>query len=403
MSGYTRPAMVLERLQLTNFRGFERLDLSFEPDLTVLVGINGCGKTSIIDALIIGLGLRGYERRDIHANATRVVIDLSLSDQPVVSVTGEHIASTGTGARISTSTQGKPQLDRLILIYGAHREARDKTPGLTSSELWPPRRAEWKFSAHADYNDFFMWFRQMEDEENERIRYDAGEENSSLNAVRNAIYRLFPGYTKLRVRRGGAMGAPIPRLTLEKNGTLLLFDALSEGERTSVAMIADIARRLVIAYPDAEDPLAAPCLLVIDEFEQHLHPQWQRELPSRLREVFPGAQMLLTTHSPIVVSELLPRQIRALQDFALLEGAHREGQDVNEILETLFGTASRMSRTQALIDSVDDALDEGELNEAADKLDTLEQQLGTDDPEIVRLRTLQRMIGAQDHDAVSEG
>jgi hypothetical protein len=144
-------------------------------------------------------------------------------------------------------------------------------------------------------------------------------------------------------------------------------------------------------------------LLVIDEFEQHLHPQWQRELPRRIREVFPGAQMILTTHSPVVVSEILPRQIRALQGFRLLEGAHREGQDVNEILEALFGTPSRRKETQELIDAIREAIDEDELDEADTKLGKLTQQLGSDDPEVVRLTTIQRMLGAIDHDAISEG
>jgi predicted ATP-binding protein involved in virulence len=254
-----------------------------------------------------------------------------------------------------------------------------------------------------DYSDFFHWLREMEDDENERVRYDKGAENPLLRAVRDVIHRLLPSYSNLRIRRSGAMGDPRPRLTIEKDGQTLIFDALSEGERTLIVMVADIARRLAIAYPHAPNPLDQPCLLVIDELEQHLYPQWQRELPRRLRELFPGAQMILTTHSPIVVSELLPRHLRALQSFRLLEGAHREGQDVNEILEALFGTPSRRAETRKLIDAIREALDEDELDDAGRKLETLERQLGGDDPEVVRLTTIHRMLGAIDHDAVSEG
>ncbi len=189
---------------------------------------------------------------------------------------------------------------------------------------------------------------------------------------------------------------------MEKDGAILLFDALSEGERTMIAMVADIARRLAIAHPEVAKPLEQPCLLIIDEFEQHLHPQWQRELPRRMREVFPNAQMILTTHSPIVVSELLPRQLRALRGFRLLEGAHREGEDVNEVLEGLFGTPSRRKETQALIDQIQDALDADELDVAHGKLDALGEQLGSDNPEVVRLTTIHRMLGAIHDEAVPE-
>lgn len=253
------------------------------------------------------------------------------------------------------------------------------------------------------YSELFEWIREAEDTENERVRYEEASEDPQLRAVRHAIERLMPGYTNLRVRRRGAMGDSRPRLTVQKDGETILFDALSEGERTLVAMIADLARRLAIAYPEADDPLAQPGLLVIDEFEQHLHPQWQRELPLRLREVFSGAQMVLTTHSPIVVSELLPRHLRAIKDFRLLEGTHREGQDVNEILEALFGTPSRQAKTQRLIASIHEAIDEDQLDDAASMLETLAEQLGSDDPEVVRLMTIHRMLGAIDDDAFPQG
>lgn len=388
--------MVLQRLQLTNFRGFESLDLTFEPDLTVLVGVNGCGKTSILDALAIGLGLRvEWKLSDVHVgtDSSTIRIDLLAGEPRLLSA---RISNRGFDApRV-------PEFGGLVLFYTARRQADDRTPaGGTLPHEWTPRDARMTGFGPSGYEDFFRWLREMEDDENERVRYEGATEIPQLVAVRRAFQRLLPGYENLRVHRRGAMGQNIPRVAVEKGGKLLLFDALSEGERALMAMIADIARRLAIAYPGV-DPLEQPCLLVIDEFEQHLHPQWQRELPMRMREVFPAAQMILTTHSPIVVSELLPRQLRALQGFRLLEGAHREGQDVNEILEALFGTPSRRRKTELLIDAIQDALDEDELDEAGRRLGQLRQELGSDDPEVVRLETIHRMLGASDHDAVSE-
>lgn len=70
--------MVLQRLQLTNFRGFESLDLTFERDLTVLVGVNGCGKTTVIDALLIGLGCKTWTP----ISARRKALVAALTDLP---------------------------------------------------------------------------------------------------------------------------------------------------------------------------------------------------------------------------------------------------------------------------------------------------------------------------------
>ena len=388
--------MALERLQLTNFRGFESLDLCFEPDLTVLVGVNGCGKTSVIDALRVGLGERLFRQTDLRVGANEVRVSLQFEGDRERSVRGE-LSDTKF---IATRLRRAPDL---ALIYTVNRQASDLTPGSTKPRVWTAADARSNADGPDKYEAFFQWFREMEDEENERFRHEDATETPQLSAVRIAMQRLLPGYDNLRVLRRGAMGDGRPRLTVEKDGMLLLFDALSQGERSLIAMVADIARRLVIVSPNARQPLEEPFLLIIDEFEQHLHPQWQREFPTRLAEIFPNAQTVLTTHSPIVVSQILPRQLRALQGFGLLEGSHREGQDVNEILEVLFGTPSRNPRTRALIEAVDDALDDDDANRAAHSLEVLEQQLGSDDPEVVRLRTLQRIADVQDHDAVSEG
>ncbi|MCX4243728.1 AAA family ATPase [Paraliomyxa miuraensis] len=383
--------MPLERLQLTNFRGFESLDLSFEPDLTVLVGVNGCGKTSVLDVLAIGFGLRTSKPQDVRTNADKATIMM-------------QVDGIDHGIRIPGPALHHPSdlPETLALFYTVNRAVTDQTPGTTRPRAWGKEDARMKGGSDP-YSELFSWIREAEDAENEKVRFEKGSEDPQLRAVRHAVKRLMPGHTNLRVRRRGAMGDSRPRLTIEKDGEALLFDSLSEGERTLIAMIADIARRLAIYYPEADDPLVQPCLLVIDEFEQHLHPQWQREFPLRLREVFPGAQMILTTHSPIVVSELLPQHLRAIKDFRLLEGAHREGQDVNEILEALFGTPSRNVRTQKLIAAIHEAIDEDRLDDAATKLEALAAQLGSDDPEVVRLTTIHRMLGAIDDDAVSQG
>jgi len=389
--------MALEWLRLNDFRGFERLDLRFEPDLTVLVGVNGCGKTSVIDALLVGLELMPWKYSDVKLGARQAEILIGLEGIPPI----HRVVRTGKTRGLARKRPRGPSLRELVFTYSVDRPVRDATPGSTQPGEWNQDDARHDPRGPEGYDRFFHWFREMEDEENERFRYGESTESPSLDAVRSAVRALLPGYDHLRVIRRGAMGLAIPRLTVEKNGDVLLFDSLSEGERTIIAMIADIARRLVIAHPESPRPLAEPFVLIIDEFEQHLHPQWQRELPARLRKVFPGAQLVLTTHSPIVVSELLPRQLRPLQGFALLEGTHREGQDVNEILETLFDTPSRNRETQALIDATDDALDDDDIERAAESLETLEQALGSNDPEVVRLRTLQRIASGQDHDAVA--
>ena len=101
----------------------------------------------------------------------------------------------------------------------------------------------------------------------------------------------------LRVKR-----SPV-RMVVDKGGREIRVDLLSEGEKCTLAMIGDLARRLILANPAMENPLEGKGIVLIDEIELHMHPSWQRRILSILKEVFPNIQFIVTTHSPQVLGE----------------------------------------------------------------------------------------------------
>jgi hypothetical protein len=76
---------------------------------------------------------------------------------------------------------------------------------------------------------------------------------------------------------------------------------LSLGYRTMVAWMVDLASRLFDRYPDSDNPLAEPAIVLIDEIDLHLHPKWQRKIFNYLDEKFPATQFIVSAHSPLVV------------------------------------------------------------------------------------------------------
>ena len=94
-----------------------------------------------------------------------------------------------------------------------------------------------------------------------------------------------------------------PTNHLDKGGREIRVDLLSEGEKCTLAMIGDLARRLILANPAMENPLEGKGIVLIDEIELHMHPSWQRRILSILKEVFPNIQFIVTTHSPQVLGE----------------------------------------------------------------------------------------------------
>jgi predicted ATP-binding protein involved in virulence len=65
--------------------------------------------------------------------------------------------------------------------------------------------------------------------------------------------------------------------------------------------MTDFASRMFEEYPDSPDPLAEPAVVLVDEIDLHLHPQFQRELHGFLTETFPKTQFIVTAHSPLIL------------------------------------------------------------------------------------------------------
>jgi len=189
-----------------------------------------------------------------------------------------------------------------------------------------------------DFRRFFEWFREREDSENEsgisdsalnEIAQKLGAESeawktlsnlkvssrdSQLTAVRSAIAAFMPGFTNLRVQR-----KPRLHMAIDKDGVTFNVAQLSQGEKSMLALTGDIARRLAMMNPSLDNPLHGEGIVLIDEVDLHLHPEWQFNLIQRLSKTFPNCQFVLTTQSPLVIADAKEALVYALRDGELHE------------------------------------------------------------------------------------
>jgi predicted ATP-binding protein involved in virulence len=110
----------------------------------------------------------------------------------------------------------------------------------------------------------------------------------------------------------------------------LTLDQLSDGERSFIAIVGDLIRRLALANPELSNPLEGHGVVLIDELELHLHPRWQREVVEKLRSTFPNIQFIATTHSPFVIQALRPGELINLDPEEFGEYANRSVEDIAE-------------------------------------------------------------------------
>ena len=88
---------------------------------------------------------------------------------------------------------------------------------------------------------------------------------------------------------------------------------LGYGYQTLITWVIDLVSRMVERYPDSPDPLAEPAVVLVDEIDLHLHPEWQRKLMGFLTERFPNTQFIATAHSPLVVQAAADANLAVLR------------------------------------------------------------------------------------------
>jgi predicted ATP-binding protein involved in virulence len=146
------------------------------------------------------------------------------------------------------------------------------------------------------------------------------------------------------------------------------IEQLSAGYRAMAAWVVDLASHMFNAYPESADPLSEPAVVLVDEFDLHLHPKWQREAIGFLTERFPAVQFIVTAHSPLVVQSAPDANIVVLKKV----GDHVEIENdpvsvktwrVDQILSSeLFGGISpRAEAVEALLQERRELLGKREL------------------------------------------
>jgi predicted ATP-binding protein involved in virulence len=140
---------------------------------------------------------------------------------------------------------------------------------------------------------------------------------------------------------------------------------------------------MALVAPKAEKPLEHPAVVLIDEIELHLHPGLQREILPRLRDVFPHAQFIVSTHSPQVLSSLHAANVRLIERFELrmlARGTWR--RDTNRILETAFGDPGRPPEVAVKLNQLRDAIDADRKDEARRLIADLRGMIEGEDPDV---------------------
>lgn len=410
-----RPWMRIRRLQLRNFRCFEALDLELEPRVTLLVGANGSGKTSVLDALAVAaggwlLGFPGLDARPIAPDEMRRGVpeeSMNRADPPRLEAVGPtRVAASGTvqGEELSWARElrvpdGPTRSDEADELVCMAEEARGRIAGgdpvdlpvlayYGSARSWHGSRgSEARMEPSAGV---LAGYDACLDSSADQARLEAWMANadpSLAGAVARAAEHCVEGAARFYY------SAEHRELRIDfRDGRTLPVRLLSDGLRNLAGLAADLAWRSARLNPHhgADAARRATGIVLIDEVDLHLHPRGQRRVLPDLHRVFPNLQIVATTHSPQVISTAPAEWLRVLA----LDGGpprrveHTLGRDSNSLLEDVLGASERPETSARALQQLFDLIDRGHLVEAERSWSSLRDALGPHDPDIVRARTI---------------
>ena len=396
--------MHISELTLRNFKlyGSDEFTIRFDTGrrACILLGNNGCGKTTILNAITLLLSsylgqFPGSSEAALPESAVHIDEDGRLGDYMKIGCILDteddpiHATRYRKGVSMPPSTSDVKELKSYAARLRDSIEAGDEKPvlpiiafyGTERGRIQAPERkrnfkkafARWDgylnaLTPQTDFKSFFAWFDLKEDEER-RVKEERWEREFTLpelDAVRQTLTRFVgDAYEAPRIKLH-----PL-RFVMQQRSTRreLRIEQLSDGYRMIIAMVADIASRMAELNPSdsVEKILATPGIILIDEVDLHLHPSWQRRIVSQLIKTFPNVQFIITSHSPLVAIDASDETevFHIDGNSAQRNSNDLAGLDVNEVLmSNLFNlTSPNASMWDEYIERRDSLLSKPELDE----------------------------------------
>jgi predicted ATP-binding protein involved in virulence len=421
--------MVLTALQAENFKCFEHIGWELHPRFNLIAGINGTGKTALLEAARIAIGSLFLEMdkhedqiwspgiepghiRLAHLEAqypARITGQASIPDpdggpadsRRAIAWTRSLDRSGGRTTKLHARPMqqyslylqeqvraGASVVLPLVAYYSTDRFKRERR----DTGIVPDgSRLRGYFHALAPGSNFKFFLDLYKTETLAGLQ--RGESPVWLEAVNRSVTACVPDSLRMYhdVRRDELL------IELRSIQDLMPYHALSEGVRSMLGLVMELAFRCCLLNPHlgADAPARTPGVVLIDELDLHLHPSWQKNVTGDLQQAFPMMQFIASTHAPLVIGSLRDGAVFSISDRQVYRFPPQYGRDANAILlemdtEPMASTLRQdLDRYFLMIEA-----GEGHAPQAAALRAALERQLGTDHPEIERADLLLQFFAA---------
>lgn len=423
--------MYLLNLTLKNFRCFESIDIPFHKNLSVIVGTNGAGKTTILEGAAIALGTLfvaldgpkglGIEKEQAHLKAYSVGSTNDVQPQFPVEISARASidnVNISWARKLNTSKGQTTIKDASALIeiaksYQTRLRQGDTTLVLPilayygTGRLWDYHREKQTdiFGTNTRTNGYInsldgtaniklmlSWFAKMtvQKYQNQESGLGAVPELEAVYSAMEKCYNLITGSNDSKIQYNISTNELDVAYTDKANQRMRIsINQLSDGYKSTISLVADIAYRMAVLNPQLLGDVINQTdgIVLIDEVDLHLHPAWQQQILSDLTTIFPKVQFIVTTHAPAVVNTVSKENLLILEDLEVEDPTGEVyGKDANSILEGVMKAPERPQAVKTLFKAFYDSLAGNNIESASTALKQLESLIGNDDSELAACR-----------------
>lgn len=412
--------MYIESVSIKNFKAIDELKIDFRPGVNLLIGDNGVGKTSVLEAITVALGgfltgIPGVSSKNILADDVKICLtELGQASSAIQYKTPVeidcHMDIDGNKyqwvrRRKDELPNSKTLIENKDIVKYAQELTNDLSATLpllcfqSEARVWQTRRSDFGTELKKKLNDrrcgyigcldysldiksIKEWCLKMElaaFQKNAKVG-----EYETFKSIVAAVMQKMSGLTEKPVI---SYSQQVGDIVYSENNKSMLISNLSAGYQSLLWMTMNLSYRLALLNPTAGDSMAKiPGVVLIDELDMHLHPKWQWNVVKALEETFPNIQFIVATHSPIIISSCKNENLILLneeQEIKYLPNAY--GYSVEDVLELRQGSTAKPQDVEDLRDKFERAMNRDDYMEAKNVVAMISTEVSTEKANVLLL------------------